>query len=367
MVIPYNHKSLIPAVKKILVVQLAGIGDLVMATPTLRALRNLFPCAYIGLLVLSRSADLIKGLPYIDEVFALDIRFTDIMSLFYKGAFLRVFKVLKELNRHRFDMLINLEEISSFKGALKMALLFWFIGSKYKVGRDTDGRGFFFNIKVEEKTQDKLHAVEANLRVAKRLGAEIKDKGLEIPLSFKERKAIEDLLRDNNISPQELLIGLNPGAFRPSRRWPKEYWIGLAERIIEEYKGKVIIIGEIIKQKDLDRLKQEIKNNILIADKLSLKGLSALIERLNLFITNDSGPMHIAVAVNTALIAIFGPGDVDKFFPYTSPERYILLRKPVDCLRPCERFSCRDLKCLRVITPEDVMQAVKKMLNVRIH
>ena len=136
-------------VNKILILQLAGIGDLVIATPTLKALRTKFKDAYIGLLVVSRSTQLIEGGPYIDDLFILDIRDTGLRNLFKKGAFIKVFKTIKELHQKKFDMLINLEHISSWTGAFKMAFLFRLIGAEFRVGRDTDGRGFFFRLIVE--------------------------------------------------------------------------------------------------------------------------------------------------------------------------------------------------------------------------
>ena len=350
-------------IKKILILQLAGIGDLVMATPTLKALRERFRDAHIKLLVISRSAQLIKGCPYIDDLFILDIEHTNLKTLFEKGAITKAYRAIKELHQEKFDMLINLERISSWPGAFKMGVLFSFIGAKYKVGRDTDKRGFFFNFKIKENSQERRHAVETNLDVARALGARVREVKLELPLFDKDREFISRFLSPCDILDTDLLIGLNPGSFRFYGRWFKERWVRLANKLVEEYGCKIIITGGESERELINEIAKLIdKKSIITAINLTLKQLTALIERFNLFITNDTGPMHIAAATQTPLIALFGPGDIHKFFPYGNSDKCLIVRKEVSCQRPCYKFKCKNRKCMELITVEDVMKAVRGIL-----
>ncbi len=356
--------NLIKEVRKILIVQLAGIGDLVMATPTLKALRTRFKDAYIGLLVVSRSAQLMEGCSYIDDLFVLDIRDTSLRSLFKKGAFLKVYTTIKELRQKKFDMLINLEHINSWTGSFKMAILFCLIGSKYKVGRDTDKKGFFLNFKIRENSQELKHAVEANLDVARALGASIENIELEGPVFDEDRKFISDFFDQHSVSDKDTLVGLNPGAFRPYGRWFKERWAQLADWLIEECGYKVIITGgEGEREKINEIVNLTEKKSFIITANFTLKQLAALFERLNLFITNDTGPMHIATAMQAPLIALFGPGDIHKFSPYCSSDKCLIIRKEVDCKRPCYKFKCKNRECMELITLDDVMQTVRRILT----
>ncbi len=354
----------VTVIKKILILQLAGVGDLVMASPTLKALRTRFKDTYIGLLVISRSSQLIKGCPYIDDLFVLDIKHTNLMEFFRRRTFIKVYKTIKELHQQRFDMLINLEHISSWMGALKMAIIFWLIGAEYRIGRDTDGKGFFFNFKVKEKLQGQKHEVEANLDVARALGADVNEIKLEVPIFDEDRKFVSNFLAQYGVSDKDLLIGLNPGVFDLSRRWFEKHWIQLADRLFEQYDCKIIITGHKSEKKMINKIASLIKKkSVIVTTDLNLKQLTGLIEKLNLFITNDTGPMHIAVATETPLVSLFGPSDIHKFSPYYKSDKYLTLRKEVDCYRPCDKFKCRNRKCMKLITPDDVMRQVERILG----
>ncbi|HDZ76996.1 MAG TPA: glycosyltransferase family 9 protein, partial [Candidatus Omnitrophica bacterium] len=289
---------------------------------------------------------------------------TRLRNLFKKGAFNKAYKTIKELHQRKFDMLINLEHVSSWTGAFKMAILFRLIGAKYRVGRDTDRRGFFLNFKIKENSKEPKHAVEINLDVARALGAQIEDIKLEVPVFGEDRKFVSDFFDQHSVSDKDTLVGLNPGAFRPSRQWFKERWAQLADWLIEERGYKVIITGGENEREMINGIVNLMeKKSAITATSRTLKQLAALLERLNLFITNDTGPMHIAAAMQAPLIALFGPGDIHKFSPYCSGDKCIILRKDVECTRPCYKFKCNDRKCMELITVDDVMQVVRGVLT----
>ena len=347
-------------INKILVLQLGGIGDVVLSLPALKALRARFKNADISLLVIGRSAELVRGCEYIDNLFTLNIRYTNLSGIFRKGVFSNLLKVMKELRRNRFDLAINLEDVSSFMGSVKMAVFLWVINAKYSVGRNAHGRGFFFNLKVRDI--DMMHERNANLNVVGALGADITDMEVKFPLSEEDIKFVSDFLMQKGISPGDFVIGFNPGAFRPSRKWFNERWADLAEELIKEYKCKIVITGHSSEKDSMDKI-IELNSRIIAAEGLSLKQLSALIKRFDLFITNDSGPMHIAAILKTPVIALFGPGDINKFSPEYGGNKCYVVRKEADCWRPCYRYDCRQRECMASITVKDVLGAVRKVLK----
>jgi ADP-heptose:LPS heptosyltransferase len=358
-------KAIVPEeIKNILILQLGGIGDLALSVPALKAIRQRFNKSCISLLVISRSSELIRESAYIDRLFVFDIYYTNILSLFKGKALVGVLKTIRQLRRSGFDMAVNLENIASFKGALKMALLFWLIGPKYKVGRDTDGRGFFFDLKIKENSRQARHEVEFNLDVARALGASVSQINLELPIGSEEKDSIREFLCKNNFSQDELIFGLNPYAFNPLHRWPRQRWADLADRLIEEYHCRIIFIGQDGDGENIRNITRDMKNASLAVTQFNLRELTALIARFNLFITNETGPMHIAAAVQTPMVVLFGPTDINKFSPYCRPDKCQILRKELSCRDKCDDRHCRQNNmCLDLISVEDVLEAVRRILH----
>lgn len=340
-------------VKKILVIKLAGIGDLILASPALRALRKRFPGARITLLTTPRAGELAEGSSYINELFCLNPASKNLRG---------VIGSIRSLRRERFDIAINLYNLFTLGGALKAAFLMYSIGVRCRVGRDTDGRGFFYTIKVPDERFSNRHEVEYNLDVMQALGANIKDKGLEIPISNKDREYVRKFLKQNGITDEDFVIGLNPGGFRPSHRWNKEKFARVGDKLTKKYKAKILITGgpEEIKlaQKIADMMTIE---PIIATGEVTIKQLVSLIERCNLFISNDTGAMHMAAVMKTPLIALLGPGPL-RYGPYGDKNRYIIVRKDVEC-SPCYKFRCRKHLCMKLITVEDVLQAAEELLE----
>ena len=144
-------------IKRILVINLGGIGDCLLSTPALKMLRRLYPRAYITFFTVPRACEILEGADFINEVIAPDLD-----SKYYKGfsgirRWRCFYKLLVSLRRKRFDMTINMRTIASLSGAIKMAGIFFVINSPYRVGRDTERRGFFLNVKLPEKYIGEKH------------------------------------------------------------------------------------------------------------------------------------------------------------------------------------------------------------------
>jgi len=348
-------------IKKILIVQLAGIGDLVMASPTLKAIRDKFSQSHISLLTTSRAKEVVISSPYVDEIFTLD-KHLHFLSFFRPKSIIETVRLIKTLREKRFDMAINLFRLIRKRGIIRMGLLFYLTGAKYRVGRDTDGRGFFFNIKVPEKDGGPRHEVERILDVARTLGAEIKDKRLEICLSNEDRRYALEFLRQNKILDTNLIIGLNPGAFISSHLWGKENFAKLGDELVKRYQAKIVITGGPGEIELADEIAGMMKTKpVIAAGRTTLKQDAALMERCRLFITNSTGGMHMAVAMNATLIALLGP-DFVKYFPYGDRDRCIVIKKDIEC-SPCYKLKCKKHLCMELITVQEVLQAVGVLLE----
>ena len=149
-----------------------------------------------------------------------------------------------------------------------------------------------------------------------------------------------------------------------SRRWPLEYYAQAIDKIYSKFQAKFVIgVG-----RDEMHLASKLTNmanaNIInLAGLLDIIELGALIRRCNLFITNDTGPMHIAAILKTPLIAVRGSTDFVRFDPRNISDKVIVLYKKVDCA-PCEKVECEDLKCLKIISPAEVIEGALKLLGV---
>lgn len=339
---------------KILLIELAGIGDTVLSTPLIRNLRFYFPDAYIGYLTFSASEQLMCKSNYLDKIFILRRNGAGIFENF---------SVLMQLRQFKFDLVVNLYQLYTKIGAWKMAMLFNFLKPEKSIGRDTDNKGFFYNIKVKDSMALQKHDVESKLDLLRVLGYEAKDYQLEVCCDELDIQAVREFLKGESVSDSDILIGLHPGANRPSRRWDIDKFALAADQLIKIYNAKIIITGGPNERKLAASLKSKMSGcSIDVSGRFSLPQIVALFKRLNLFITNDTAPMHIANALGTPLISIMSCGGL-KTVPYQK-ENFIALMKDVDCA-PCYKYTCRHRKCHNLITPGMVINASNQLLKFK--
>jgi ADP-heptose:LPS heptosyltransferase len=336
--------------KSILIIQLAGLGDMVMATPAIEALKQLYPKAKICLLTNPRSIEIIRGNPYVDEVYVL-IGARDI------------FTTIKKLRSNHFDMVVNLYRLYSLKGAIKMFLLFWLIRGKYWVGRDTDGRGFFYHLKVPEKLSDKRHEVEYKLDIVRALGGQISDTNLRAEHDRNDENFVNDILNKIGISQRDILVGINCSAFRSAYNWMIDGYAKLGDYLIERFKVKVIFLGVNKDRSKFVKIKALMRQKPLdFVGTFSVRQLAYFLKRCNLLVSPDCGTVHIASALAVPMVVLFGPGEYARYKPYGNEEKTVIIRKDVPCV-PCFKNSCFDNRCMKLITPEEVFEASEQLLK----
>lgn len=345
------------ALKNILVINLGGIGDLLLSTPALRSLKAKYPSAEIAILVVPRVSELARGFSYIDKVYVFGIS----LKL---SSIINNLRTLAVLRREEFDLAINMRTLVSNLSALKINILLKIISPKIKAGRDTEGRGRFLEIKIPETGEGEKYEMEYDIDTARALGAQEFDRNLEFQISREDESRVFGLLEKNGIKENDIVIGINPGGV-PSRRWPIRNFSEAINSISEKAQCKFILTGsanEINLARGIAELTNRDIDILNVAGELSIGELGALIKRCDCFISNDTGPMHIAAILKVPLVAIFGPGPLIRFDPRNISGETAVLYKKAGCA-PCNRFSCGSLDCLKAISPDEVVQAALDALR----
>jgi heptosyltransferase-2 len=371
----------LPPNAHILVVKLAGIGDLLLATPALQALRETYPQARIDLLVTPDSARLLNGWEVINNIIILDKYVFDHLRQIVKHpqALLSLKDFWSTLQAGEYDAVLLLHHLTLPFGRLKHQLLMRATGAKWRVGLD-NGHGWFLNVHVKDDGFGAKHEAEYCMAIAEAVGATIRNKHLELPLSEDERRQARQLVYGDAMakSVPHPIIAMHPGSggYSTARRWAPERFAQLANTLFHDVGGQIFLMGgpeEVtLHQQIMDMLASNIPVRSL-AGKGSIKVAAAVLELIDLFIGNDAGLMHLAVAVNTPTVAIFGLSNHKAWGPYTgdpTSKRATVVRLDLPCM-PCfyrdhklgTPEGCATRDCLAMLGVDLVATAARKMLQ----
>ncbi len=332
---------------RILIFNVNWLGDVLFSTATIRNIRRNYPDSYIACIIPSRCYPVLKGNLHLDEIIIFD------ESDRHKGIFERLnfVRLLKEKN---FDLAFLLHR--SFSRALICRLA----GIPQRIGHYTRKRGFLLTKKIIPPVRDSVHRIDYYLDIIEQAGLKVEDRYTEFYISEEDTGFVQKFLKDNSVSGKDLLIAINPGGNWLSKRWPKEYWAELADRLIGDFGAKVIITGGNADHHLAEQIKERMKFKPIIAcGVFNIKQLGALAKESDFFITADTGPMHIANSVGTKnIIAIFGPTSPNITGPYPA-KNAVILQKDVGCIIPCYNLKCKDNRCMKAVTPDDVINALK--------
>ncbi len=353
--------------KKILIMEAGGIGDIVMSTPALRALREKFSDSEIVLLTVPRTAQAVNIKRYANRIICFKQEaFSKGPSQPFYTQILSNIKLLWALRKERFDMMIDLEAIESWKSSLLRYVFYKCVGAKKKVGRNSNGKGFFLDVKVSDELFGTVHEVDRKLLIARTLGAETEQTKQEFYISTEDRVFINRWLMDSGIDDNRTIVAIQPGAFVPSREWKSEGFVEIGRKLFQKYKAQVIITGGNNDNAayEINEALQDIKP--ILAVGLSLGKLGALLERVHLFISNDTGPFHIADAINTPYVVLFGPENFYRYGPYDSISNSRLVTGIKVSCSPCLRHTCTTHECMESITTDMVWNGAESLLNERV-
>lgn len=324
-----------PKSNKILFITLTNIGDAILTLPVVDELRAYLPQAEITVLTGPRPSELFEDNPYIKKVIIYD-----------KHSFLsRKLGLLRMLDNEKFDVVVD----------LRNSLFGLFLRATYKTSA-------FLRIPASVKHMRQRHLYKIR-DIGKVLGL-VKTDLLHRSLAQYQTDAIsiDNILKENRISPDEKIIIIAAGARSSTKRWPKEKFVELIEALDKEYEARFILIGD---QGDAS-INQYIagKSKVPVVDlsaKTTLKQAAVLLKRSAILITNDSANLHLASYLGTPVVAIFGPTDDLKYGPWSGNCRVV--KKEIFC-RPCRKAHCRyaTLECLKRVSPEEVLRQVKGVL-----
>jgi len=361
-------------IKNILVVRLGGIGDVTVITPALKALKELYPNSKISLMTNRYSAEVVRGAPYADEL----ITFTDLFSTQSIFDFLKP-KILYQLYclatlmlRKRFGIFICLHNLVKWPGVIKPLLLAILSRAPVRAGFNTCNRGFFLNVKTPDDSNK--HLMLRCIDVIKQLSSHSKvnympqQPTLEIWLDNEDREFANDFIGRNNINQSDFLVGIHPGAnprHYSSQCWEPTRFAQVANAISDKCGARILLTGSKTDQHILDKIIPLLKTPpILSPENTTVKQLSAIIGHCNLFISNDTGPMHLAVAMKVPTIGIFSGGNFSIYGQYPAEMKFIGVRKDAPCYPCYHKVKSCSRECLDKIKVEDVLQAVDKQLKI---
>jgi len=335
--------------KRILIFNVNWLGDVLFSTATIRNIRRNFLDSYIACIVPSHCYQILKDNPHLDEIIIFDEKDR------HKGIMSKL-NFVQLLRSKRFDTVFLLHR--SFSRALICRLA----RIPERIGHYTKKRAFLLTHKITPPPKDTLHRIDYYLTIIEKAGLRVEDRYTEFFFRPEDEEVVHKFLQKNSIGVEDFLVGINPAGNWLPKRWPSEYWAKLADNLISNLGAKVIITGsnaDLGLVKKIQNLMQE--KPILACGVFNLKQLGALCKKLDVFISADTGPLHIANAVATKkIIALFGPTDPSLTGPYPLKNTTIL-RKDTGCKIPCYVVGCKDQRCMMAITPEDVLEQLRKL------
>jgi heptosyltransferase-2 len=345
--------------KKILVMRYRFIGDTVLTIPFLRNLRRAEPNAYIVWMVAPRSSDVVKDVPYVDELIYWDPVTIHADSTGGHRTWSSKLRFIRELRARRFD------KIYVLKRSLSSAVLAWLSAAPERIGFATEGRGVLLTKRVPYRHD--RHEVLNFLAVLQADGIQVTDDHLELWGTPEEDAFVQALLRNKGIGTGEKLVAIHPFSAVVERGWPLENFAQLAAELAEKGFSPVILggpgdRGRFEEARGLSR--QRVAD---LAGELTIRQTAALLRKAGLFVGNDSGIMHVAAAAGVPVVALFGPQSPVKFGPWGKKTKVIYKAFPCSPCRQKFFTECRPSDrmrpfCIEKITVAEVLTESLRLL-----
>jgi heptosyltransferase III len=334
-------------VKNILIIKLRYIGDVLLATPTLRAIKVTQLDARVTMMVNRGTEDVLSGNPDLDEIIVLD-----------KGSLAAQSRLISGLRSRRFDTVIDLTDGD------RSAFLSWVSGALIRIGFNDEQRwrGHYYT-QVVQSVPGVRHRIDRDLEALKLLGIQAGSKDPQLWLTPEEMNSADQLLDQLGVQRSQPMVILQPGARYWFKAWPPERFAELADQLVSQYGCQVLIGGS---NQDIDlaeQIRQMAKcNPIVMAGRTTIKQFAAIAKKSVLFVGSDSGAMHIASAVGTPVVGMFGPSNPREWGPRGGPVE--VLYKELDC-RSCFHPTCirGEENCMKLIAVHEVVAAAQRFLR----
>ena len=339
----FKFKPFPKQVKKILVVELLKMGDLLVATPTIRALKEQFNGAQVDVLVLPEMQSILKENKYVNQVLPYTTN------------------AKQMIQQQKYDLGIMLHP-----GSFKVSWLLFTAGVKYRVGCTKSGirygKGFFLNRKIMPNNKWQ-HKIEDNLDVVRSIKINTTKKDIIFPINAAAKKRVKQLLK----SAKKTVIGIHAPSQHRTQQWVPERFAEVADILIKKYKCSIVFTGTKNEAPYIKHITNNIKqkkNIINLAGKTNLQEYSAVIDAVDLLISVDTGAIHVASAVKTPTVALFGP-TVPPFWGPSYKKSKVIWKEKEACVG-CRKYTCvfnKDFECMKSITVIDVVQQVDQLLK----
>ena len=346
-------------IKRILAIRLAYVGDVVLTIPAVKALRDTFPKAKISFLTSSKAKEAIENNPYVGEIITYDAPW------FYPqnpcSSLANYLKCINLIRSKHFDMVID------FRGDFRNLLLMAFLsGANRRAGYGIGGGGYLLTDLVP--CVGHKHKVQFHLDLVRALGGNsASPDSMSLYPTDEDRQRVERLFHEMGIKQEEFLVGLHPGGRVALKCWDMKSYAEVADALTERYGARIIVTGgadEVALGDKLLRLMKRGGTNL--CGLVSLRQLQVILEKTDLFVTNDTASLHIASGVNTPTVAIFGPSEVWDTGPLAQNHKVIM--RELDCRTSCDTYRCHNNdyhRCLRSIKAPEVVETCIEVLEKR--
>ena len=323
-----------PVKPELLVVLVAGIGDLILATMGLRAIRNGHPSTCLHLLTSVEAAPIARHFSFVDKVWPFPLRQIRGDKRSYAGAIDRILS----LRSHRFEKIVNLYQVASPKGALAMGLMFSLLRSPCKIGHDRHGFGIFLDQKIPGGFFQGRHMADSLLEMAVRAGGRPDNRGIEVfrpgDLSPRLKRKLDFGQGESSLK----LIAIHPGADAAGKRAHPAIFSSTVNRLNSTMGVRTVIFGGPGEEEIAGRIARDIQGPVVdLTGETSLEELVGVMGQIDLLIANDSGPMHFAAALKKPLVAVFAGGSPEVFGPYGDPGRFRIIEIDRSAISRCDR------------------------------
>jgi heptosyltransferase-2 len=328
------------------------MGDVILSTSVIETLRKTYPSAFIAMMVKPSWRELLDGNPYLNEIITYD----------KDGVHHGIFGTMKfswRLRKYDFDMVLVLNPRARSHWCV------WLAGIPVRIGFDSES-GWLLTHRVPfRKHEGKKHEIEYMMELLKFLNIEDQNHHPFVAVSREAAQHVDQICKDLKVDGSKPAVAIHPSSSCLSRRWMPERFAELADRLIDHYGVKVFLISGASEKSFADSVEKTMKHPSLnVAGKLSLKETAGLLKRCIMLISNDSGPTHLAAAVGTPVVAIFGASQSGlsstRWKPFGSD--HVVLQKDVGC-KICLAHDCEiQFRCLTELSVDEVYQAVVPML-----
>jgi lipopolysaccharide heptosyltransferase II len=334
---PFNRET----IRKILLIRTDRIGDMILSTPALRAVRESFPQADIHLLGSGYTHDLLVDNPDIDKFISRGIDTTD----------------------NDYDLAISLHP------GFKQNLYTYQSGARYRIGYAGCGGSFFLTDAVKDDRDTRVrHEVQSALEIVARAGCSTNNHELFISVTEKGEVYTNDFLKKHNLTRQDTIIAIHPGSSQSYIRWNKRGFARVADMLSNTFQATIFLIGNGEEKELVDDVASMMKEKSVIIYDTNLTQLVSIIKCCSLFIGNSSGPLHIAAALKIPAIAIFGATHPLDSYQEWGPwgDNNIIITKDLTC-KHCHPTDCKTFDCMNLISPQEVFIAAETLLKAPHH